>query len=196
MARPALKRTYHVTSDMLPLNKRVKRVERIQAERRPETKYKDFYIAGAVSTGSIAYVDITNISQGDSFDTRDGRLIKLHRVEVRGGTTSSSTIYTGYDVLLQTSKDNSTPAYADYLPVMGSYPELTKATVWRHQICGGGGSDSMINFVKSFKYPMKIHYDGSAGSNIIRNRTFVVVKNDVGAAGAMSIFIRVWFTDV
>lgn len=178
------------------VSKRLKRVERLQRERKPEMKYKDYALTNATfNTGSIIFSDLTAIGEGDSRDDRTGRLIKFHRVEFRGGPKSGSGVGTGFDVYLTTSRNATLPVYGDYGGRLGGFATADDMHVWEYHLTGSN-QDPNLHFAYSWKYPMKIHYEGAGTTQCVRNRTFLVIKNDVGATADFAGSIRIWYTDV
>lgn len=196
MALPIRKRPLREDFVFGATAKRIKRIERIQRERKPEMKFKDFTINSTTLNNAVEVLHITNISEGDAHENRSGRLIKLHRIEVRGGTLATSAVGKGYGVSLETRRNTTDPVVGDYSSAIGGFVDLTKAISWAYQLAGAGESDTNIHIVHSFKYPMKVHYSAAEGTSVVRNKTFLVLHNRTSATANFSFSIRVWFTDV
>lgn len=174
----------------MPQAKRLRRIERQVYRNRPEMKHRDVTLtSAALADGSINLTELTAIAQGDGVADRDGAVIRVFRVEACGRVNTS-----GVDVYFVTPKMNNAPTYGDFQSVTGGFCNADSFVTWYKHITDCKQNSSSQFFYK-FKYPIKIHYAGSASTAGQRNRVWFVVKNDTGGAVAFEFALRIWYTD-
>lgn len=181
------------TYDVLPLTKRVKRVERLARRNRAEMKMQDFNVQGAVSDGAIASVmELTAIAEGSGANERHGNKIRIHRVEIRG--TLNGDNVDGYLIQCHTT---TVPSYGSFSAYQGGHTTVdtsnTQFTEWRY-INGKKFSD-YAGLRQSFKYGYVAKYNANLSTSCVDNRLVFVVKNDTGASVNAEFHGRVWYTD-
>lgn len=174
---------------------RVSRLERVQAQRKPELKHTTAQVNTAVAFNSIQVTHITGISEGTSAFQRTGDEIRIKRIEVRGNTANQQ-----LEVYLLSQHDGSIqPIYSDFTPTIGGMLVDTvynnTFTEWEHSL-NRFGANGNFHINKFFKYPPKVHFVGSTATSTNRNRFYIVVKNDSGASVNVEYTARIWFTDV
>lgn len=185
-----MKRTVTVEA-AAPLAKRMRRVERIQRMRRPEMKHRDTTLVGSlVADGSIGLTELTAIAQGDGVADREGASIRVYRIEVRGITSVAGT-----DFYFVSPKMNNAPTYGDFQSVPGGFINRDAFTLWYKKIIGLQGNFVIDGYFR-FRFPMKVHYSGSASTAGQRNRIWAVVKNDTGGNINYEFALRIWYTDI
>lgn len=174
--------------------KRLKRVETIQARRKPEMKKFHVSATPTVVTNSATTVDLTNIVQGTGIGERTANEIRVHRVDIRGNLTTGAV-----DSYLIQSHNASLPVYADFYPVESGHLNIvnqnTKFTEWKFYK-NLSGTNSNMKLQHSFKYPMKVKFNGSAGTSCVDNRLSLVMKNDSAASAVCQVSCVVYYTDI
>jgi len=177
-----------------PLSKRVKRLETVQRQRKPEMKYVLHSIStAALADASVITTELTSIAQGNAADEREGNHVKFVRVEVRGYMDSK---LDGYLIQCHTT---TAPAYANFNGVAGGALAVidnnTKFTEWKH-FTGSTLTNIYDRISQRFRFGFKAKYNGTAATNCVDNRLYLVIKNNTGAAGEVRLTIRCWYTDV
>ena len=187
----ALKRSYHIAGPSADrLAKRLRRVETIQRIRTPEQKHRDITLTNAaLADGNISLTELTAIAQGDGVADREGAEIRVSKIEFCGSTNTA-----GVDIYFISPKMNNAPAYGDFQSVTGGYANADAFMTWHKTISDKNGGLSSNGYHK-FRYPLKIHYSGSASTGGQRNRIWMVVKNDTGAAISHEYAARIWYSD-
>ena len=180
--------TYHT----MPLAKRLRRVERVQARRKPESKYAVFTHSGAIADMNVTTVELTAIAQGSDVSERTGNHIKLLRCDVRGDVGDNNLDY--YIIQCHTT---SAPGYSNFNAQQGgaisTIDNNTKFTEWKYM--SGYKMKDVGRLMHRFKYGIKCKFNGTASSNCVDNRVFLFIKNNTGASHSPNLTVRVWFTD-
>jgi len=187
-----------------PPSKRVKtnayeiaKIKRTLGERKPEMKAQAYGHAITKLNNTVEIQEITDIAAGDEGYARDGLQIKLHRVFYTVSAKVASTVNpcAGVDVYLITSKTETAPVYADFIAYIGGTANKAEFTTWKQSVLGSE-NQGVVQDAHSFQFPMKIHYSGSASTACIKNRTWIVVKNNTGSSVDVQMTHRCWFTDL
>lgn len=179
------------------MNKRVKRIERKLAERKPEMKHRGVSASSTLATGNIVASEVTAIAQNSTTQGREGSQLKIHHIEYAVSVFIAASQVGGVDVYLVTSKDSSiTPVVGEFGTVPGSSANRQEYISWKEHITNGPDNNGNIKFQKNFRYPMKAMYRGSASTDCVNNKTFLVIKNSTGNTVNYSYYYRVWFTDI
>jgi len=175
----------------------IAKIKRTLGERKPEMKAQAYGASETKLNGTVKVYEISDIAAGDEGYARDGLQVKLHRVfyTVSAKVASTTGPCAGVDVYLITSKDAVAPVYADFIAYIGGTVNKAQFSTWK-QSCLGAGNDGIVQEHHSFQYPMKLQYAGSAATACIKNRTYIVVKNNTGGSVDVQIASRIWFTDV
>lgn len=175
-----------------PIAKRLRRVERIQQLRRPETKYAVFQHTGTVANAAAAAIELTAIAQGNGADEREGNHVKILRVQVRGVAD------TPLDMYIIQGHTTTVPAYSDFNAVAGgalsAVNNNTKFTEWKH-FNGFNMQSSTTSINLRFPYGLKAKFNGSATTNCVDNRLFLFLKNNSGGDMSAELTVRVWYLD-
>jgi len=180
-----------------PAAKRIRRLESQVRRNRPEMHHYTTSTAPTMLANNLNNFHLSNISQGDGINQRSGNRIRIWRIEMSGISDSNTTTHQ----LIQAS-GNDVPAISDFTvlgpPLMNDGPLGTKFNVWMRITPAVANVDSSQTFFKkTVKFPKGIivHYDGGAGSNVVRNRMEFTSINTSGASVACYLSFRVWFTD-
>lgn len=174
--------------------KRLKRVETIQARRKPEMKKFHVSSSPTLASATATTIDLTNIAQGNGIGDRTANEIRIHRVDIRGNLTTG-----GVDSYLIQSHTTSFPVYADFYPIQGGHLNIvnqnTKFTEWKYYK-NYSGTNSNMRISHSFKYPMKVKFNAATGTSAVDNRLSLVMKNDTAASAAVQVSCVVYYTDL
>lgn len=176
-----------------PIAKRLRRVERIQRLRKPEMKYAVFQATGNVVDNTVKVVELSGIAEGNGPDQREGNHIKITRVEIRGYMA------TAMDAYIIQGHTTTVPAYADFNAVAGGalapINNNTKFTEWKY-FSGIQMSNNLRSYYVRFPYGLKCKYNGTASTNCVDNRLFLVIKNETGFDDLAELTVRVWYLDL
>jgi len=175
----------------------ITKIKRTLNERKPEMKSSAYGAAATHLNGTAMVYEVTNLSQGNEGFGRDGLQVKFHRIfySVVAYATGTQQPVAGVDVYLVTGKNDTAPAYGDFIAYPGGTVNKAEYSTWKQHIIGGE-NNGCVQAAHHFQYPMKIHYIGSASTSCIRNRTYIVVKNNTGVSVDIKVSSRVWFTDL
>lgn len=179
----------------MPVKKRLRRVERIAALRKPEMKMQDFnYVNATLADGALAtIVELTAIAEGTGVNERIGNRIKIHRIEVRG-TLGAENV----DAYIIQGHTTTAPVYANFYAYQGSHlladDSHTKFTEWRY--INGRTFIDRSGLRHRFPIGYTAKYNANLSTSCVDNRLWFVVKNDTGAAVSVEYSLRVWFTDI
>lgn len=176
----------------MPVQKRLKRVERQVRSQRPEMKVYHVTSTTAVSTGAVGLVQLSDITQGDGVGQRVGNRIKIWRVEIRGE------IDAGASVLLLQCHTGATVSYGelDLSRGAGVSPQFlnSKYTEWAFtNVTPHQTTYNPIRIIRKFR-GMEVTYPDST-TTALRNRLTLVIQNVTGSSINKSLSARVWFTD-
>ena len=176
----------------------IQKIKRTLAERKPEMKTTNGGVQGSLATGGITVIEVTDIAQGDTSFTRDGVLIKMHRIEYTAFAVIASTVNpaAGVDAYLVSSKGSDAPTYGDFVAFVGGTLNQNEFVTWRQHCVGDMENQGVIQHAYSFQFPMKVHYGGSTGTSGIRNRVWLVVKNNIASTVNVQLSYRGWYTDI
>lgn len=178
------------------MNKRLKRVERIQRARKPEMKTATYPIsAGTIASGVLSTTQITSINQGDSGSERVGDKIRVFRVEVRGTCGAELDTY----ILQKHGQDN--PVAGDFNSTTGAFLVDTiankKYTEWAHCVNYGIAYNDQPRFrrVVSFKNGMIVRFNGATATPVDNGLLFCAL-NRSSTTHSIDATCRIWYTDV
>jgi len=175
----------------------IAKIKRTLGERKPEMKAQAYGASETKLNGTVKVYEVTDIAAGDEGYARDGLQIKLHRVfyTITAYATGTQNPVAGVDAYLITSKNDTAPAYGDFISYIGGTVNKNEFSTWKQHVIGGD-NHGIIQGSHHFQFPMKIHFSGNASTSCLRNRTYIVVKNNTGASVDVQIASRVWFTDI
>ena len=176
----------------------IAKIKRTLGERKPEMKARATGDFGTNADQTIRALDITEIAQGDGGFSRDGNQIKLHRVFYTVTAKENGTVnpLAGVDVYLITGKDSTVPAYGDFVALPGGTINKNEFSTWKQHVIGGGDNNGVVQDSHHFTYPMKVHYSGADADSAIKNRTWLVLKNNTATTAAVQLSFRIWYTDI
>jgi len=175
------------------LAKRISRVERQVAARKPEMKMLSFNFAATVAGNSISLIDMTQCDIGDHAYERNGDEIKVWRIEIRGFAISQLDQY-----VIQKHGPNN-PQNGDFGTGASAFLDSGSTSLWtewktfRNYFVTLAGNASLREVVK-FPHGIRVHYDGEAAQPF-RNGLLLVTRNNTANAYYQDLSIRVWFTD-
>jgi len=175
----------------------IAKIKRVLGERKPEMKAQAYGASETKLNGTVKVYEISDIAAGDEGYARDGLQVKLHRVfyTVSALVNGTQNPAAGTDVYLVTSKDAVPPVYADFIAYIGGTINKAQFSTWKQSVIGSD-NHGIVQEHHSFQFPMKLQYAGSAASACVKNRTYIVVKNNTGSSVDVQISSRIWFTDV
>jgi len=148
--------------------------------------------ATAVLNGTIAYVDMTSIAQGDDDDDRTGRKIRCVGIDLRIHNDSAA-----IDTYVIKSLEDSVPTYGDFEVARGGH--LNQAN--RHEkkelayLREYRSTTNNVMYNKRWKQGVHVYYNGTAANNGVKNRLFLVFKNTTGGTINMEYSGVLYFYD-
>jgi hypothetical protein len=159
---------------------------------KPELKWKSVSFSGTATNASILVSEVTSMAQGLLTSNRTGSDIKAVKSKFTIVSNTNTSVSPGLDVYLVTTTNGSQPVYADFPAFMGAIPGPFTLKVLRHFI-----TKSDDNRVFNFKWrtPQTVHYAGPTAADAVKNRTFLVIKNNTGANLSVSYNYILHFTD-
>lgn len=159
-----------------------------------EVHYKDIILtAASVTTGSAQTAHLSNISVSDVHDGRTGSEIHILGVDITGsfGTTNGP-LLDGHLCLMY----EASPVVTNFTAGIGGALDKDKGIDFLHTVGGNKSSGIVISRHYRFKTPLKVVYDGTTGSDVIRNQLHYAVINNCGStASGLSMTFRVYFQD-
>lgn len=178
--------------------RRVQLLEQAYNAIRPELHYADYLATGVtVGPNSVKVENLTNISQGDFRSQRTGNRVRIHKVEIRSTSNSSSATFEeplGQFLLL--GKDARTPTIADFggqLYPMVTADDFTELKSWSTK-CNIQADSQTTRRVKYFKPPLEVHYETQVSTTAIVNRLYFCCVNNGASNATVNYVIRVYFT--
>lgn len=178
----------------MPMNKRLRRVERQVRLNRPEMKHITISASGTVTAGSLNTQAITNIAQGDLINERSGDRIRVWRVVVRGLASSNLDNY-----LIQ-QHTTTLPTVADFNSGPGAFTldsqTNTRFTEWKHYRGLGSynGTSFPLSYQVKFRNGIVVKYGGT-GPQAVDNGLVTCQLNRTTSDSPVGYTIRVYFTD-
>jgi len=175
----------------------IAKIKRVLGERKPEMKSQAYGAATETKlTGTIKVQEITDIAAGDEAYARDGLQIKLHRIfyTVTAYANGTQNPVPGVDVFLITGKSDRVPVYADFIAQIGGTINKNEYTTWKQHVIGGD-NHGIVQDAHHFQYPMKVYFSSNSSTSSLRNKTYLVVKNNTGVSVDVNISSRLWFSD-
>lgn len=175
--------------------KRLNRLERIQAQRKPEMKLRVF-AANLVplATAGIYVMGLSNIPTGDGVADRTGSQIRIHKVEILGNTSDFRV-----DVYLLNGPGGFAvlPTYLDFQNVVGGQVFAGKSREFK-TIKQFLNLQNIANFrmFHRFKYPMIVDYADDTSSGCCNNQLWLVFKNNTPGSVNIDCSARIHYTDV
>lgn len=190
MALPLKKRAHGGSNSVA---KRLKRVETMARNNRPEMQTKTFQLSGTLAVGAVSNVILTAIAQGNDINDRKGNEIRVWRVEIRGVSD------TGMDNYLLQLHTTSEPTAASFGPTTGAFlldnESNVRYTEWKHyrNYNGTGGGDP-LRIVQKFN-GMRSHFNGATTTSGIRNQICFTALNRTATTQDIAVSCRIWYTD-
>jgi len=170
-------------------------LEKKVASRKPEAKHHSSDATGSLATGVISYMECTYLAEGTGVGERIGSQVRLLYTEYALSVFSSTSAAYGVDIYLVTTRDGSTPVVGDFIGLPGGFPDRDKYIKWKQHLTNADDNNGNILASYRWQYPMRVHYDGAAATDGVRNRTFIVIKNSTGSSINYAANERTWYTD-
>lgn len=167
---------------------------------RGELKVKHGSVTSAsMTTGSLGVLEMTLIAQGNDVYDRDGNHINCFGCNVSGYISNPLA-----DVYIVLSKNGVVPSYGDFQNTVGGFLYAPQREEFRvlgivknfnstHIAPTSSGATTPIFTKKTFRIPT--YYNGSAAGNGVRNRIYLVIKNDTGSTIDHSLNVELYFRD-
>lgn len=180
-------------SDM-PVAKRVKRLERTVAQRKPEMKHITFDLTATIAANNLSVLNLCQISQGDLINNRSADRIKVYRIEIRGLASNSLDLY-----ILQ-AHGPAPPVLANFNGSVGAYildsQTNSKWTEWKHyrNLYASGTGSEPIKMVQRFSSGITVKYEGTS-TTPADNGLYFVALNRLSTEQDTYMTARVWYTD-
>ncbi|MGN7614506.1 hypothetical protein ACQZV8_20750 [Magnetococcales bacterium HHB-1] len=173
-----------------------------------EHKFVDKDLAGAVSSTTGSITPLSNLAQGDDYNARNGRSIKLSSLHVRGtvnANASATTTKVRLIIFNDRVSNGSTPAITDVLASSDPMSFLNLNNTSRFKIIYDRLyrlTDDQDNSVKTFRCNKKLgwhaKYNGSAG-NVNEMQTghlwFLILSDQATNTPSVDIHTRLRFVD-
>lgn len=158
------------------LDNRIKKVEKTQKERKPESKFYDSYdITGSSVSSAWTTVDLVSVAQGANEGERIGLDITGKFLDIRG--TLNGYDATQYMRILIVAHQNVSTAITDVLEVDNVWSPKKRNSDQKYNIlkdftisCGGTGDNSKKFHFKIPLKGMKISYSGTSATSFTDNR--------------------------
>lgn len=155
-----------------------------------ETKcVQNSWISSTLADGAATVIELTSIAQGDDSFHRDGNVIHITGIDIRGHIVDRH-----LDIYFILAPNGATPNYGSFMNRQGGFLYSTernnfKVIKWIHNFNGNGD----ISFSRKLNIP--VYYNGSASGNGVRNRMYLVIKNDTGFTSGGQLVTQLWFKD-
>lgn len=176
------------------LTKRVKRVERLARQNKPEIKTRTATITGNLATGSILNVVATQIAEGTGADERIGDQIRVHEIEIRGLLDPDMDAYI---IKLHTTSEPTTAVFTGgkgaFLLDSESNSRFTEMVHYRNIFINAGAS-TPIKIKKKLGNVLS-YYNGTTSTSGIRNQICFTMLNRDSVAKAYNLSIRLTYSD-
>lgn len=176
------------------LAKRVKRVERLARQNKPELKTRTATLNGTVAAGGIVNLVATQIAEGTGADERIGDQIRIHEIEIRGMLDPD---LDSYIFKLHTTSE---PTSAIFTAGKGAFvldsesnSRFTEMVHYRN-IFINVGSSTPIKIKKKLGGVLS-YYNGTTSTSGIRNQICFTMLNRDAAAKPYNLSIRLSYTD-
>lgn len=171
-----------------PLTKRIRKIERVQRQRAPEKKSTTFGDkTNTLPSASVSVYNITQIAQGDTASTREGKQIRVRHVSIRGVQTTF-----GFSYRLIVSRDGAFPTYSDFSPYAGG--GLLASSQGRFYEIGYSLPATGYPVMIQRKMNLPVKYNGAVTS-AVDNAVFLVIHNPTGTGGIPNVSAQVTYTD-
>lgn len=173
--------------------KRLRKVETMARNNRPEMQTKTITVQGALGAGAVVNGLLTNIAQGNGIAERKGNEIRVWRVEIRGLVDD---IIDNYLIQLHTTSE---PTAAIFNTVNGAFILDSESGVrfseWKHyRNFSTTGANDPIRIVQKFN-GMRVHYNGTTATSGIRNQLCFTALNTGTVSKNINVCCRLWYTD-
>lgn len=154
-----------------------------------EKHVKQFSGASDINNANATVIHLTAIAQGDTREDRTGKHIGLLGFNIRGNVPR------GVDVYLCKVRSGTAPVYADFVAREGGHVVVDKKFDIREvaYIKPMSAQTVHMKYVKRFKRPPKVYYDGTTNADGVNNLWFLVFKNNSGSTQGIQYSVDVWF---
>lgn len=183
------------------LAKRVKRVERLARQNKPELKTRTATLtgslAGSTTTGSpptILNLVATSIAEGTGADERIGDQIRVHEIEIRGLLDPDMEAYI---FKLHTTSEPTAAVFTGgkgaFLLDSESNSRFTEMVHYRNIFINAGASTPIK--IKKKLGGVLSYYNGTTTTSGIRNQICFTMLNRDAVAKSYNLSIRLTYTD-
>lgn len=159
---------------------------------RGELKEKSFYGSVSPIAASATVIELTQIPHGDNFNERIGQHIKLMGYKVR--CSNGNSVMDDYIILSPTGQ---VPTYASFNPYVDSH--LTRVANHHDfkelKFMKNNHGSGYVHTTRRFKNGMPVTYSTDSDLSCIRNRLFLVMKNDGTSTHNVQYNVVVYYYD-
>lgn len=149
-------------------------------------------------TATASTVELTLIQQGSDVYQREGNHIYVKGFNISGFVTEG-----GMDVYVVLSKNGAVPSYGQFQNRVGGFlyandrSEFTVLATWKNtSFTNYTTGDNFIQYIRmSRRINLSTWYNGPATGNGVRNRIFLLVKNDTGATQGYQLNCELFYRD-
>ena len=173
--------------------KKITALSRRVTVNKSEVKFITGQVTAQIVNGAAGVIDMTEIAAGSSYGQRVGNTIRVKRVAIIGSVGGQNV-----DLYLYQAKNAVALAYGTFVPVIGGeirYPTYKDNYVLWHHHLKTIGSNSNINYRKSFSFPIKVLYSGDGATSCTNNRMLLIIKNNTGSNITPNLYYKVEYYD-
>lgn len=156
-------------------------------------------ISSTMPNASTVVQELTLIAQGDDCFDREANHVFVKGLKIRGITSNPN-----LDVYVVLSKNGTAPSYGDYQNRVGGFlyaPRRNEFTVLatirpnNSTLAYPAGAFYNCNVNFNMKFNTSTYYNGSASGNGVRNKIYLVIKNDTGSVQGYELCSELYFRD-
>lgn len=179
--------------------KNIQRLSRQVRQNRGELKcVHNDHFAATQADSTISYKEFTLVEQGTNNYQRDGNHMVVTSLRLRGYVSSPH-----IDVYVVLAKNGITPSYGDFQPFSGGFVYTSGRNDFKVLAYVRNYSAVPTSIMTSiplsrtikFRKGLNVWYNGSATGNGVRNKIFLVVKNNTGAVCNTGFTMELNFRD-
>lgn len=179
---------------------KIKTLSRQVYRNRGELKCKhNQMLSTTMPNGTASTLELTLVEQGDDVYQRTG-----NHIYIKGFNISGYVQHPNADIYVVLSKNGTTPSYGDFQNRVGGFLYATQrsefvvlATITPRttflSIPSGATFNSTVRYGK--RVNVSTFYNGVASGTGVRNRIFLVVKNDSGTVLSFGLNVELFFRD-
>ena len=155
-------------------------------------------VSSTMPDASAATLELTLVEQGDDVYHRHA-----NHIYCKGCNISGYVQHPNADVYLVLSKNGTVPSYGDFQNRVGGFLYATQRSEFvvlgtlapKNTFLAGtaSGFNNTVRFSKRFN--ISTFYNGTASGTGVRNRIYLVVKNDTGGVLSYGLNCELFFRD-